>query len=173
MKNKKGYICPECKLKYLNKEWADKCEAWCKKTNSCNLEITEHALSESKSERASKTNLGTIVGSITVIWVLLCPICYALPLLLAFGLGSLVTPFAEYGHWFVTGLIALSIYSFYKNSLVHKNMLPLWVGLISLAIFLVGKMILDVIWATYTAGGLILIATVLDYKMKKDCNICK
>ncbi|PIR82376.1 hypothetical protein COU20_02535 [Candidatus Kaiserbacteria bacterium CG10_big_fil_rev_8_21_14_0_10_59_10] len=25
------------------KEWAEKCESWCKEHHSCNLEITEHA----------------------------------------------------------------------------------------------------------------------------------
>lgn len=37
------YQCPECRLKYKEKEWADKCEAWCRDNHSCNLEITAHA----------------------------------------------------------------------------------------------------------------------------------
>ena len=40
------YKCPECGLEYKEKEWAEKCEAWCKKYQSCNLEITEHALKD-------------------------------------------------------------------------------------------------------------------------------
>jgi hypothetical protein len=40
-----GYwICEECKLKYGDKIWAEKCEAWCKKYKSCNLEITKHSI---------------------------------------------------------------------------------------------------------------------------------
>lgn len=38
------YKCEECGLKYTNKEWAEKCEAWCKKYKSCNLEIIDHAI---------------------------------------------------------------------------------------------------------------------------------
>lgn len=38
------YKCPECGLEYKEKEWAEKCEAWCKKHKSCNLEITKHAI---------------------------------------------------------------------------------------------------------------------------------
>ena len=37
------YQCPECKLHYKEKEWAEKCEAWCREHKSCNLEITAHA----------------------------------------------------------------------------------------------------------------------------------
>lgn len=42
--NQKLYECPECHLKYKQKEWAEKCEAWCKEHQSCNLEITAHAM---------------------------------------------------------------------------------------------------------------------------------
>jgi protein-tyrosine-phosphatase len=37
------YECPECHLKYTDKIWAEKCEAWCREHKSCNLEITAHA----------------------------------------------------------------------------------------------------------------------------------
>lgn len=46
MKNSKFYICPECRLSYTNKELAKKCEAWCKKYNSCNLEITKYSVNK-------------------------------------------------------------------------------------------------------------------------------
>ncbi len=38
------YQCPECGLHYNEKEWADKCEVWCKEHKSCNLVITSHAI---------------------------------------------------------------------------------------------------------------------------------
>ncbi len=41
--NKELYQCEECGLYYRDKEWAKKCELWCKNTQSCNLEITQHA----------------------------------------------------------------------------------------------------------------------------------
>lgn len=40
------YQCPECGLEYKEKEWAEKCEAWCKKYKSCNLEITKYAINK-------------------------------------------------------------------------------------------------------------------------------
>jgi len=43
-KMKQLYQCPICKFWYKEKEWAKKCEAWCKKHKSCNLEITKHAI---------------------------------------------------------------------------------------------------------------------------------
>ncbi|MEM2918685.1 MAG: hypothetical protein QXY62_04220 [Candidatus Altiarchaeota archaeon] len=36
--------CEECKLFYKEKNFAKKCEEWCKKHNSCNLEIIKHAI---------------------------------------------------------------------------------------------------------------------------------
>ena len=46
MKKTKLYTCPECDLSYKEKELAKKCEAWCKKHNSCNLEITKHSINK-------------------------------------------------------------------------------------------------------------------------------
>ena len=37
------YQCPECGFHYAEKEWADKCEAWCREHKSCNIEITAYA----------------------------------------------------------------------------------------------------------------------------------
>lgn len=42
--NNKYYQCSECKLYYLDKSWAKKCEAWCPKHNSCNLDIIKHSV---------------------------------------------------------------------------------------------------------------------------------
>ncbi len=44
-KNEKTlYICEECGFAYDHKEWAQKCQQWCKQNQSCNLEITQHAV---------------------------------------------------------------------------------------------------------------------------------
>ncbi len=40
----KLYQCRICHLKYKENKWAKKCQAWCEKYQSCNLEITKHAL---------------------------------------------------------------------------------------------------------------------------------
>ncbi|MBT4824119.1 hypothetical protein HN695_00540 [Candidatus Woesearchaeota archaeon] len=42
----KIYQCKECNFKYENKEIAEKCEAWCRKHKSCNLEIIKFAIKE-------------------------------------------------------------------------------------------------------------------------------
>ena len=42
----KFYQCEECKFIYKDKSWAEKCEEWCKKTKSCNLDITKHAINK-------------------------------------------------------------------------------------------------------------------------------
>ena len=45
IKNKnKYYQCEVCKFYYLEKDLAQKCEAHCKKTNSCSIEITKSAV---------------------------------------------------------------------------------------------------------------------------------
>ncbi len=46
------FRCPECGLRYPNKELARKCEAWCREHQSCNIEIIKHAISGSGSEQA-------------------------------------------------------------------------------------------------------------------------
>lgn len=44
-KNKKSYfLCEECKLRYKEEQWAEKCEKWCKEYHSCNLYIAKHAV---------------------------------------------------------------------------------------------------------------------------------
>ncbi len=42
--NKKLFKCPECGLNYSEAKWAERCEKWCKKYHSCNLEIIEHSI---------------------------------------------------------------------------------------------------------------------------------
>jgi len=48
MVSKKGdyFQCDDCKLFYGDKIWAEKCEAWCLKHKSCNVEITSHRVRE-------------------------------------------------------------------------------------------------------------------------------
>ncbi len=40
------YQCDDCGLKYKEKNIAEKCEAWCKKHHSCNIEITKNAINK-------------------------------------------------------------------------------------------------------------------------------
>ena len=39
--------CSECKMKYQDEETAKKCEEWCKRTKSCNMDIIKHAIKDS------------------------------------------------------------------------------------------------------------------------------
>lgn len=48
--DKKFYQCEECGFLYEDREWADKCEGWCKKHKSCNLNITSHGISSQESK---------------------------------------------------------------------------------------------------------------------------
>ncbi|MBI2675158.1 MAG: hypothetical protein HYX24_01770 [Candidatus Aenigmarchaeota archaeon] len=38
------YVCDACGFAYKEESWAQKCEAWCSKHSSCNIEITKHAV---------------------------------------------------------------------------------------------------------------------------------
>ncbi len=38
------YQCEECKMKYKDEKIAQKCEAWCKKTKSCNVDIIKYSI---------------------------------------------------------------------------------------------------------------------------------
>ena len=52
----KQYQCSECGLNYEDEEIAKKCEAWCSKTKSCNLEITQFAVENKKTEPEGSAN---------------------------------------------------------------------------------------------------------------------
>lgn len=47
-KNKDFWKCSICSLKYKKKEYASRCEKWCRKHRSCNLEITQHSVDRKK-----------------------------------------------------------------------------------------------------------------------------
>lgn len=49
-RNKKYYKCKECKMFYKDKSLAEKCEAWCRKHKSCNIEIIKYAI-KNKNEK--------------------------------------------------------------------------------------------------------------------------
>lgn len=51
MGNGRYFICEECCLNYKNKKLSEKCEAWCKKHNSCNLKITCYSLERKGGEK--------------------------------------------------------------------------------------------------------------------------
>lgn len=43
------YYCQLCGVAYKEREWAEKCEVWCREhKGSCNLEIIEHAVNDGK-----------------------------------------------------------------------------------------------------------------------------
>lgn len=44
--NETLYACQECGFKYRELEIAQKCEAWCKEHQSCNIEITKYAVEQ-------------------------------------------------------------------------------------------------------------------------------
>lgn len=50
------YRCDACGLRYREREWAEKCEAWCTEHNSCNIEITAHAVESESSASDTADN---------------------------------------------------------------------------------------------------------------------
>lgn len=46
------YQCEECGFNYIDKDWAEKCEAWCREHSSCNIEITSHGLASEPDEKS-------------------------------------------------------------------------------------------------------------------------
>lgn len=46
--NEKFYECGICGLHYKEKEWAEKCKAWCEEHQSCSLAITSYAEERNK-----------------------------------------------------------------------------------------------------------------------------
>lgn len=50
------FRCPECSFTYAEREWAEKCEAWCREHHTCHLEITKRALENQTGMTRSSTN---------------------------------------------------------------------------------------------------------------------
>jgi len=46
IEGKKYFICEGCSLVYKDKEWAVKCQDWCRETQTCSIEITKHAIKD-------------------------------------------------------------------------------------------------------------------------------
>jgi len=42
--NKEFFVCEQCNFTYKEKSTAEKCENWCTKHHSCNIEITKKAV---------------------------------------------------------------------------------------------------------------------------------
>ncbi|MBI4186759.1 MAG: hypothetical protein HY530_04550 [Chloroflexi bacterium] len=40
--NKTLYVWEACDFAYQEEEWAQKCQQWCEKYSTCNIEITQH-----------------------------------------------------------------------------------------------------------------------------------
>lgn len=53
--NTQYYQCEECHLLYESKEFAEKCQAWCKEHKSCNLDITKYAVTVANEAMSTKT----------------------------------------------------------------------------------------------------------------------
>ncbi len=49
--NKKLYECQSYCLTYKDKKWAEKCEAWCKEHDSCNVRISCYSLEHSRGQK--------------------------------------------------------------------------------------------------------------------------
>lgn len=47
---KEYYQCEICKFYYREKKQAEKCQAWCDKHHSCNIEITKNSVNPKKKE---------------------------------------------------------------------------------------------------------------------------
>lgn len=45
-KELKTYKCSECGLSYTDKDLAKKCEEWCRKYHTCNVEIMKHSVEQ-------------------------------------------------------------------------------------------------------------------------------
>jgi hypothetical protein len=177
---KKLFTCTACGFKYKDEQKAKECFDWCTTKNSCNLEITQHAVTEegnTKSAEPQVANTGllaTVLGGITTIFILVCPICYALPLLLALGLGGIVAPFAAFGQWFLLFLVLVSLFIFYRDSKKTKNSTALILGATATIVFAVSRFIFDSITGVYIAGALVACATAINYyQLKKACITCK
>lgn len=48
------YQCPACKLYYRDREIRDRCEAWCREHQSCNLDLVQYAVPAEELNKENK-----------------------------------------------------------------------------------------------------------------------
>lgn len=66
-KDREYYQCEACGLQFIEMEWAEKCEAWCRGNQSCNIEITAHA-AKSENESEEKSTVKKSAGVLTALF---------------------------------------------------------------------------------------------------------
>lgn len=66
--NTQHYQCEECGFQYADKEWALKCETWCKEQKSGNIEITSHgAPREEINDKESGNEIASTINRVSAI----------------------------------------------------------------------------------------------------------
>jgi len=55
--DKEYYLCEGCKFYYKDKNQAEKCQDWCNKNHSCNIEITKSAVNPKKEIKGKTCNI--------------------------------------------------------------------------------------------------------------------
>lgn len=65
----KAYQCGECGFWYKDEETSEKCQAWCKKHKSCNLEIIKHSIKNMTNNNNSQKGFATpmIIAIVAVV----------------------------------------------------------------------------------------------------------
>jgi len=46
------HYCEDCDLVYKSRDWAEKCEDWCRENASCNVAITNHSIKKTLEDLA-------------------------------------------------------------------------------------------------------------------------
>lgn len=55
--NQNLYKCEECGFDYKDKEWAEKCEDWCREHHTCNIEIIKQSEENKKNMKGFVSNI--------------------------------------------------------------------------------------------------------------------
>jgi len=65
--NKTYYQCEECEHIYETEELSNKCEEWCKKHKSCNLEIVKESVNVKEKINFKQLFLGILIGGAAIL----------------------------------------------------------------------------------------------------------
>lgn len=116
-------------------------------------------------------------GLLAGLFALFCLPCLLAPLLISVGLSSILV---FLGKWFspvLLGLVGISLIGFFLSFKTHKNPIPLILVLIAGGILYYSRFIVYKPTISYTGAGLLVLAVVIDYfirrRYKAVCEDCK
>ncbi|RJQ37703.1 hypothetical protein C4559_03130 [Candidatus Microgenomates bacterium] len=122
-----------------------------------------------------KTSLKKSLPFFTSLWAAFCPLCYLAPVLIGAGAGGILASVAFFSEKLLIILVLLSIVIFFFNYTVHKNIIPVLLGITSGAIMYYARFVNYNLLLLYLGSAVMSTTAIIDLVLKRkiNCLDCK